>query len=246
MINIKGFGEHVATFFTEQGCELLEPYKNCMTPISYRCSCGTISKVRWNDFKDGTRCNACKGKRLAKTREKNQSHWAVTGVYRPPTNQVELICQQCKEKYSVAKHKEKISKFCGKKCQNKHKTLPDTKERELFYRKMRDCLRHFLGIFHMSKTSRTHKILGYSIEEFRSHIKNHPNWKLLEGNQWSLDHIFPIKAFKDHNITDPKIVNSLKNLRPITVHENAIKVATYDKSEFHKWLLGNFGIVVSP
>jgi DNA-directed RNA polymerase subunit RPC12/RpoP len=213
--------------------------------MQYRCSCGELSQIRWNDFKDGVRCNNCKGKRLVKTREENQSHWAITGVYSPPTNQIELICKNCNEKYKVPKCKENTSKFCGKKCHSKYRTLPDTKERKLFYCKMRSCLQHFLNIFNLQKTSRTHKLLGYNVDEFRNHIKSHPTWASFKDKQWSLDHIFPIKAFKDHNICDPKIVNSLKNLRPLTMQENLIKLDTYDKNEFHKWLVFNFKIVIS-
>jgi DNA-directed RNA polymerase subunit RPC12/RpoP len=87
--------EFVTEYFKSQNCELLETeYKNSSTLMKYKCDCGELSAIRWDDFKKGVRCDACRAKRIVETRDKNQSHWAITGVYSPPTNQVNLICQQ--------------------------------------------------------------------------------------------------------------------------------------------------------
>jgi hypothetical protein len=57
-----------------------------------------------------------------------------------------------------------------------------------------------------------------------------------QGWEWHIDHIFPIKAFIDHGITDLSIINDLDNLRPLSKKENLSKNAKYDKDKFMKWL----------
>ena len=38
--------EQAKKIFQDGGCELLEGYKGCQTPMLYRCECGNISKIR--------------------------------------------------------------------------------------------------------------------------------------------------------------------------------------------------------
>ena len=62
--------EFVKGVFKEQGCELLETeYKNNNTKMRYRCSCGNKSKIIFNNFKKGQRCQKCKSKKLANERK---------------------------------------------------------------------------------------------------------------------------------------------------------------------------------
>lgn len=54
--------EYVYNFFKEQGCELIEKeYVNALNKMKYRCECGNISNIRYNDFKHGKRCMKCSG-----------------------------------------------------------------------------------------------------------------------------------------------------------------------------------------
>lgn len=56
--------EYVQKYFRSQGCELLEPYTGNLIPMKYRCSCGNVSKITWNNFKTkGRRCWECGIKR---------------------------------------------------------------------------------------------------------------------------------------------------------------------------------------
>jgi len=59
--------------------------------------------------------------------------------------------------------------------------------------------------------------------------------KVKDGD-WHLDHIFPINAFVEHDITDISVINALDNLRPVSQKENNSKHAKYDKKKFRKWL----------
>ena len=54
-------GIHEATrVFAEHGCELLDSvYMNSHIPMSYRCSCGRISKISLSALKTGRRCKEC-------------------------------------------------------------------------------------------------------------------------------------------------------------------------------------------
>jgi effector-binding domain-containing protein len=52
--------EHVFNYFKEHNCELLETeYINCKTKMKFKCSCGNISYIKWNDFHKGSRCMKC-------------------------------------------------------------------------------------------------------------------------------------------------------------------------------------------
>ena len=53
--------EDVKQYFKDRGCELLEKeYKNCNTPMKYRCDCGNDEcKIRFSKFKSGQRCRKC-------------------------------------------------------------------------------------------------------------------------------------------------------------------------------------------
>ncbi len=52
--------KYVQNYFKEQGCELLETeYINCKTKMKYKCSCGDISNISFNNFRKGHRCYKC-------------------------------------------------------------------------------------------------------------------------------------------------------------------------------------------
>jgi hypothetical protein len=58
----------------------------------------------------------------------------------------------------------------------------------------------------------------------------------VKDQRWHLDHIFPISAFRDYSIFNPKIVNCLENLQPLLYKDNLTKQDIYDPFEFEKWL----------
>jgi very-short-patch-repair endonuclease len=54
--------EHVKNFFKEQNCELLSTeYDNAHYVMKYKCICGNISQISYNNLKKGRRCSDCKG-----------------------------------------------------------------------------------------------------------------------------------------------------------------------------------------
>ena len=55
--------EDVYKLFNDEGCELLETeYINSWTKMKYLCSCGNESKIKFNNFKKGSKCLQCSGK----------------------------------------------------------------------------------------------------------------------------------------------------------------------------------------
>lgn len=60
--------EYVFNFFKDRGCELLElEYKNVLTPMKYRCECGSIDKISFAHFKNGDFCHSCAIKKRSGT-----------------------------------------------------------------------------------------------------------------------------------------------------------------------------------
>jgi len=86
------------------------------------------------------------------------------------------------------------------------------------------------------KTTRTETLLGYSRSDLFKHITLHPNWENVKHSDWHIDHIFPIKAFVEHGVTDLKVINALDNLQPILKENNLLKSDNYDKKEFKAYL----------
>ena len=58
--------------FENGGCCLLEDYRDSTTPMKYRCECGGISRISWNNFKRGKRCRQCA---IIKISGKNNYQW---------------------------------------------------------------------------------------------------------------------------------------------------------------------------
>lgn len=55
--------ESVKQFFLDNGCELLDDYKNSSTLMRYKCVCGQESTITWSRFKKGCRCVNCGAKK---------------------------------------------------------------------------------------------------------------------------------------------------------------------------------------
>jgi len=86
------------------------------------------------------------------------------------------------------------------------------------------------------KNKKTARLIGYDYKQLQEHITSHPNWEKVKDEDWHVDHIFPIKAFLDHGISDLKIINALDNLRPVAAQVNLCKNAKYDKVAFSEYL----------
>lgn len=78
------------------------------------------------------------------------------------------------------------------------------------------------------KTERTIETLGYSAQEFRLHIESlwTPGMTWDNYGSWHVDHIRPVRSFQRD--TSPKVVNALKNLRPLWATTRIIDGVWYE------------------
>ncbi len=254
--------EEVKQYYLDQGCELLDTtYTKSVLPLNYRCSCGTISKMDFGNFRLGRRCQKCKGKSnseilalsVDEVKTKVESYgikyvnsWLEWSGNRNRTR-VTYVCQ-CGENTTVWLsnfYKVQNCRQCGSNKisgPNCHMYDPDREAVEMRKRFRKMCGQHihrFMKATNQKKTISTHKLLGYTPIELQTHILNHPNYKNCIGKEWHVDHIFPIQAFLDYGILDLKIINRLDNLRPVLGLENLSKADKYDKQEFEAWLASN-------
>ena len=137
-------------------------------------------------------------------------------------NRYKHICKDCRT--IIVTNNKKIRKMKNpdaEKLKNRnyyHNVLKTTKKYKLAWRNM---LKSYLKRIGCNKQIKTNILLGYSAEEFKSHIENQfmndMTWE-NHGKIWHVDHIIQIAFFKID--TPANIVNSLKNLRPLYSFEN--------------------------
>lgn len=243
--------EDLRYFFKKEGCELISGYSSYTEPLEYVCSCGEIGQTTWWSFQLGRRCGRCSGQRKKQysVEEVNaifsksdcellQDHYEGVGIpikYRCSCGNVSKITLCNFRKGSRCK-------ACGLKKNlgsNNHRWIPDRKkkrENDLFRVKCCKMVCRCLKVLNEAKNDRTHKLLGYTPKQLQEHIKQHPNWDNVKDGRWHVDHIFPIKAFFDHGITDLKIINHLDNLQPLSQKENNKKSGKYNRKKFEDWL----------
>ena len=250
---LKRTTEEVREYFKEQGCELLGEYKGAQIKMEYRCHCGNVSNICWNHFSRGKRCGLCvkRGQKKKRSLEDIKKIFEDRGckflddVY----NGVEFNHNyQCKCG-RVAKisfigfyHQNQNCHACGlekNKKSNHHMWNPDREQLALnkkFAKKCYKAIQSSLEDTNQVKVGRTKDLLGYSPKDLQEHIVNHPNWNSVKDGNWAVDHIFPIKAFVDHDIKDIGLINCLENLQPLSQKDNNKKSHIYDKQKFQEWL----------
>lgn len=98
--------DDVRKIFEEAGCILLtDTYINGKEKVKYKCSCGCVSEIAYNNFQQGQRCSNCKGQRIAqKTRH---SYVEVKGMF------TEKNCVLLSEEYTSNRQKLQYTCECG-------------------------------------------------------------------------------------------------------------------------------------
>ena len=251
MSRLKRTTEEVRVYFAENNCELLGEYVGALVPMPYRCSCGRVSKISWNNFTKGKRCGYCTKHRHKYSLEEVRDIFSKRGCtllvdeYRGNKIPLDYRCK-CGRKSRITLvallHQSQLCRACGlekNKKEKHHAWIADREEkrhRDLFRKKCYKALSRNLKATGKKKVGRTSDMLGYSPSELREHVENHPNWPKVKDKSWHLDHIFPINAFLDYGVYDQDVINDLDNLQPVTQSENNIKHAKYDVEEFERWL----------
>lgn len=238
----------IKQYFFQHGCELLsETYKNTYELLDYRCRCGNIAQITFRHFQDIKKCELCrKSQRL--TYDFVKSCFAKEGCELLETNYKNTLTPM---KYKCACgniSKINFSNFqMGKRCKKCGTTIRNprwikdrsiAKANYVFSSRCRNMLFRCLKKTGHQKTYLSKEHLGYTHKQLLSHIMQHENWMNVKDKQWHIDHVFPIRAFLDHDIHDVKLINCLDNLRPISQEDNQLKSDKYDKSEFQQWLNG--------
>lgn len=244
---------YVTKHFTEHGCELLErEYFDAKTKMRYRCSCGNISEINWNNFQQGQRCKKCGFQKTANARKLKQNdienefkskNCELLSIFKNSQTKITYKCH-CGGINTTYYHSFKNDHGC-KKCKiinlsgpNNYKWNPDREQvvsNKLFRKKCYSLVRNTLKATGLTKKTKSYQSLGYTAIELKNHVYNHPNWAKIIA-KWDLDHVFPIQAFVDHGIYDIRLINSLENLQPVNINYNRSKNSKYDKEEFIKWL----------
>jgi len=105
--------QYVFDCFKDRGCELLEDaYINAQTKMRYRCSCGRINSVKFNNFQQGKGCWECG---IKKRSGKNHYEWIKD---REAFKNDKRLKQRC---YKMLKNT--LKKTCQKKKDRTHKML---------------------------------------------------------------------------------------------------------------------------
>jgi len=102
----------IRQFFQKHNCELLEDeYVNARTNMKYMCHCGTLSYIRFDNFKQGQRCMECKKKKLSEDRMYNIDkihdilsckNLELLSDYYGYNKEIEFKCLDCKSIESKA------------------------------------------------------------------------------------------------------------------------------------------------
>ena len=103
-------------------------------------------------------------------------------------------------------------------------------------------LRRILDVYINSKLKKNNtsylEILGYSVEELKSHLESQftpsMTWDNY-GTYWEIDHEIPVSSFNLSTYDDIKVCWSLKNLRPLETTKNRQKRNNIENDElFHE------------
>lgn len=260
---LKRTTEEVAEYFLQQGCELLDEYVGCQKHMKYKCSCGTISHITWNNFSRGRRCGYCglTGRKKKYSLEEVREIFRERGCefldteFKGIHHKYHYRCkcgQEAEIDFAAFYHQKQNCKECGfeklrksrlktnfKRGSDHYCWQPDREQLALNRKLRQKCckmLSSTLKATGKSKIGHTSDMLGYGPKELQEHVVSHPNWNSIKNGSWHLDHIFPIQAFIDYGITDLKLINSLDNLQPLTQSENNKKKDKYNKDDFEQWL----------
>lgn len=253
--------EFIENEFIKSGCKLLDIYHKNSIPMKYICECGNESMICWMSFKSGSRCSICKGKKIRNSKQLSYDYvkqyffdnncQLLEINYINANTLMKYICSCGNQSKIQFKHFKNGTRCvdCGLVKQRRfgsynHNWNPDreyVKQRETFSRKCISLLRAVMKRINLKKNNYTENLLGYSRAEFQNHIISHPDYiQSRINNEFSIDHIFPVKAFVEHGLCKEEhlpVVNCLENLRPMDRKQNCSKGKKYDPEKFIEFLI---------
>ena len=162
--------------------------------------------------------------RFRKWYKNNPEHQKKVKEYREKNK--EKLLKYFEEYRKKPGYKEKFNLYMKNYMNNKLKTDPDFK--------LKMQLRHriylALKVKGISKSKRTMKLLGCTVEELWKHLESkfQPGMTKENYGKWHVDHIKPCASF---DLTDPKqqfICFHYTNLQPLWAKDNIRKGAKYE------------------
>lgn len=241
--------EFVKKYFENQNYKLIsEEYHGVREKLKYICNNGHEGEILFSTFQRGIRCAKCYGNSKIDNQIVSEffkeKGCILLGKIENSQTPVEYQCN-CGNISKIRWNDFRIGKRC-KVCKSirisgeRHpKWNPNKKLHNKVTRAAHTALDNTLRQIGIKKNNKTKALLGYGVLDLLNRLQNHPNWELVKDLDWSIDHIFPIKAFIDYEIFDIRLINALENLQPMLLKDNLKKNASYIKEDFENWLRSN-------
>lgn len=249
--------------FSAHGCELCDVFKNVVSKMKYICKCGQVSYSTLSAFNKGhTQCKQCSNKQISKSHShtyeyvfeyfNSRGFKLLSKNYSLNNRPLYYICVCGRLARSTFSHIQQGGKC--KQCANDKLSLLFSKENGFNWNSDRDyiklqsatssrarvmvrnMIRKIQNNNSNIKKNRKHKILGYSANDLMYRLASCDNWNVVKNQDWTIDHIFPIKAFVENGITAMRAINALDNLQPLLHSDNSRKKDQYDVLEFYSYL----------
>lgn len=252
----------VRGYFNDHGYELLEAgYAKSSSRLTCLCPSGHRTQISYNHFQQGRRCVQCadiaNGRRLRLNLDDVSRRFTEAKCRLLETDYVSnktpmrYICECGGESVIALTSFQRGSRCpqCERKKQSGANHWNYNSDREYIRvldslrRRSLGALRRVMARTGTRKTGPSSEFLGYTHAELLAHVTADAGWPALSRKPWDLDHVFPICAFVRNGVTDPKVINALDNLRPVSREDNQKKNGKYDPRGFEEYMAGK-GIAV--
>ena len=180
-----------------------------------------IEFYKRNDSNDGYRneCKKCVRDKSKKWRENNPEKYKELNINWAKNNpdKIKEISKKSSKKWKL-----KNPNYFKNYRKNRKKTDINFKLKL----NIKEMVRRVLKLTGKTKNDRSINLIGYTPEQLKQKLelqfKPEMNWE-NHAIYWEIDHIIPIDWFLENNIINPKIINNLSNLQPLTCKENREK-----------------------
>lgn len=154
----------------------------------------------------------------------------------PEKNKIDVSLEHLRDNHTRSCgciFKEFLSKRVGENHPNYNPDREYIELRRTMHIRYKSLIRNMLKSLNYKKDNKSIDLVGYSSDELKNSL-NITSKEDLDGKH--IDHIFPVSAFIQYGITDPKIINSLDNLQLLDATENMSKGDKYNKKDFEEYL----------
>lgn len=226
-------------------------YKIGQDILMFRCARGHVRSVKALSAVHGRACRDCLGLEIAPVEMVREcfdaaAYTVSTAGYKTARSVLPCVCPKGHNWVTTYKAFKRGTRCftcaCasrGEKTRLRYATRggPPAAERKNWTTRYLSLLPRITKTTTFKKTQKTALILGYTPAQFSAHIQGHPAWqKLGDNGVYQIDHIFPVAAWLDYGVTDPRLVNALENLQPLTPQANRQKWDLYNHAQFENYL----------